>query len=364
MKKYILMVLFLMLTLSLYSQHQETINLNGSWQFDQTEKAFPPRKFTRTIPVPGLIHLAEPKIDDYEKFFKRPDKVALKTTHSLYDIDYTPQYSWYRKLVSIPEERAGKEAVLTILKSQYVTQVYVNGHDFGTYIECYTPIEANITSALRYGEENEILIKVGDRTWLPSEAAGGTDKEKERYLPGIWDDVYLSFTGKVRVNRLLLLPDLKEKQMTAKIRLRNYYPAQIGYGDQMQDEVQLKIGVYEKNSGRMVAEKTITGISKRDNLSQLETSLTIPDPVAWTPEQPFLYEAKVEVLESGQSSDVYHDHFGMRDFARKGKYFYLNGEKTFLRGTNITLQRFFEDPDCAGPGLGPGMGEAITNRLP
>jgi len=36
----------------------------------------------------------------------------------------------------------------------------------------------------------------------------------------------------------------------------------------------------------------------------------------------------------------------MRDFTRKGKFFYLNGERIILRGTNITLQRFFEDPDC------------------
>ena len=347
MKNFIFFKFLFLLTLILNAQHQETINLNGTWQFEQTEKAFPPKKFTRTIPVPGLIHLAEPKIDDYEKFFKRPDKVALKTTHSLYDIDYTPQYSWYRKMVSIPTSQEGKEAVLTILKSQYVTQLYVNGHDFGTYIECYTPIEANITSALRYGEENEILIKVGDRTWLPSQAAGGTDKEKERYLPGIWDDVYLSFSGKIRVNRLLLLPDLKEKQVVAKVQLRNYYPAQIGYGDKMNDEIQLKIGVHDKKSGRLVAEKTIAGLSKRDNLSQLETSIAIPDPNAWTPEQPFLYEAKVELLADGQTSDIYRDHFGMRDFSRQGKYFYLNGKKTFLRGSNITLQRFFEDPDCA-----------------
>ena len=46
------------------------INLNGTWQFDQTVNAFPPTKFTRTIPVPGLVHLASPKIDDYDKFFK------------------------------------------------------------------------------------------------------------------------------------------------------------------------------------------------------------------------------------------------------------------------------------------------------
>jgi hypothetical protein len=46
-------------------------------------------------------------------------------------------------------------------------------------------------------------------------------------------------------------------------------------------------------------------------------------------------------------SDEISHQFGMRDFTAKGKFFYLNGEKYFLRGTNITLQRFFEDPDCS-----------------
>ena len=45
-------------------------------------------------------------------------------------------------------------------------------------------------------------------------------------------------------------------------------------------------------------------------------------------------------------SDVVERNFGMRDFERKGKFFYLNGNKYYLRGSNITLQRFFEDPDC------------------
>ena len=36
----------------------------------------------------------------------------------------------------------------------------------------------------------------------------------------------------------------------------------------------------------------------------------------------------------------------MRDFSAQGRFFILNGERYFLRGSNITLQRFFEDPDC------------------
>src|ERR1035437_2809376 len=145
-----------------------TINLNGIWQFDQTVSAFPPATFTRTIPVPGLVHLAEPKIEDYEKFFKRPDKVVSKEGRDLYTIDYTPRYSWYRKSVMIPKELQGKDAMITIKKSQYVTQVYVNGIDMGTSMACYPPVEFPITRAIKYGAENEILIKVGDRIWLPA----------------------------------------------------------------------------------------------------------------------------------------------------------------------------------------------------
>jgi hypothetical protein len=94
-----------------------TFNLNGMWDFDQTETAFPPKKFTRQIEVPGLITLAEPEIADYEKFVRRPGKAEYKDQHNLYNIDYTPRYSWYRKKVFIGMELKGKEAVISLKKS-------------------------------------------------------------------------------------------------------------------------------------------------------------------------------------------------------------------------------------------------------
>ena len=108
------------------------ISLNGTWEFDQTLNAFPPSKFTRKIPVPGLIHLAEPRIEEYDKFFKRPGKAEAIEQFNLYNLDYTPRYSWYRKTVFIPKELENKEGMITIRKSQYVTQVYINGMDMGT----------------------------------------------------------------------------------------------------------------------------------------------------------------------------------------------------------------------------------------
>ena len=323
------------------------INLNGTWQFDQTINAFPPVKFTRTIPVPGLVHLAIPKIEDYDKFFKRAAKVEAKEQHNLYNIDYTPRYSWYRKMVFIPRELEGKDGMITIKKSQYVTQVYINGFDLGTSVACYTPVEFPLGKTIKYGAENEILIKVGDRTWLPSEAAGGTDKEKEHYLPGIWDDVLLSFTGNVRVNRLLILPSVADKKVTVKALIRNFKPAQIFYGDAMSDSVTFDISIAEKLTGNVVATKSGRFSAKRDNISEVMLELPISKFTNWTPDKPYLYVANATLKTDNGVSDNLTKQFGMRDFTRKGKFFYLNGEKIILRGTNVTLQRFFEDPDCS-----------------
>ena len=348
--KRLFIFVFLCHTLLVHAAGEEVgrvvIDLNGTWQFDQTVNAFPPVKFTRTIPVPGLVHLAEPRIADYNKFFKRADRVEAKEQHNLYNIDYTPRYSWYRKSVFIPNDLKDKEGMITIKKSQYVTQVYVNGIDMGTSMACYTPVEFPITSALKLGADNEILIKVGDRVWLPSEAAGGTDKEKEHYLPGIWDDVLISFTGKVRINRLLVLPSVAGKKLTVKAQLRNLKPAQIFYGDAMSDSVTLDISIAEKLTGKVIASKTGRFATKRDNISVAELEIPLSKFTNWSPDQPFLYVATATLKTDQGISDNLNKQFGMRDFTRKGKFFYLNGEKIILRGTNVTLQRFFEDPDC------------------
>jgi hypothetical protein len=322
------------------------INLNGTWEFDQTTKAFPPDKFTRKIPVPGLIHLAEPRIEEYDKFFKRQDKAEAVEQFNLYNLDYTPRYSWYRKMVFIPKELETKEGMITIKKSQYVTQVYINGMDIGTSMACYTPIEFPVNKAIKFGEENEVLIRVGDRTWLPAEAAGGTDKEKEHYLPGIWDDVFLSFTGDFRINRLLILPSAESKKVTIKIQVRSLIPAQIFYGDPMNDSVAIEVSVAEKISGKKVASGQGKFSAKRDNLTETLLDISLPEYTSWTPETPFLYSATARIIKEKGVSDELSHQFGMRDFTAKGKFYYLNGEKYILRGTNITLQRFFEDPDC------------------
>lgn len=324
------------------------LDLNGEWDFEQTADAFPPTNFSRKCPVPGLIHLARPRIDQYDVFFNRPERTVSDQSHNLMNMDYEPKYSWYKRKIRVPAAMDQKEAVLTIKKSQYVTQVFVNGMDMGQSMACYTPIEFNVTDALRFGEENEILIRVGDRAWLPSQAAGSTDKEKIHYLPGIWDDVTLSFTGKLRIRRALILPSVADQKVRYRIQVHSFYPPQMEYGDPMTDTCRVLVSVVDPETDQIIGSSEKKILAKRDNISEFEGEIALNDFIPWTPEQPKLYVARISLRKDEINQDEMEYRFGMRDFSRQGKYFYLNGKKTYLRGTNITLQRFFEDPDCAG----------------
>jgi beta-galactosidase/beta-glucuronidase len=342
----ILLVTLLISTTILAQNEGKIIDLNGQWDFDQTTDAFPPQKFTRKCPVPGLIHLAEPKIEAYDKLFKRPDQVLADEAYDYRKLQYEPKYSWYKKTVNIPADLKGSEAMLSILKSKYVTQVYINGKDVGQSISCYTPIDFKVTNALKFGTDNEILIRVGERIWLPPSAAGSTDKEKVNYIPGIWDDVFLSFSGKQKILKNLVLPSVKNKNVTVKLLVRSFYPQQVMYGDQMIDTIRGEIRIKEKVTGKQVASAMAFGEVDRDNETQLSIEIPMKTFEMWSPENPFLYEAEIRLFDGEKLSDAVSTKFGMRDFERRGKFFYLNNEKFYLRGSNITLHRFFEDPDC------------------
>ena len=342
--------------LSGQGQHY-VLSLNGIAEFEQTATALPPEKFTRKIPVPGLIDLAEPKINQYDLYFSGQQE---------------PRYNWYRFKFNIPKENADDFAILKLLKAKYNTQIIFNGQDCGQYMQCNTPIDCDLTPFMKPGEENELLIRLGERAWLPKEAATGFDREKYADIPGIWDDVFIEFSGPVKIHRALVLPQLKEKKVTVKVRLENY--AKILERNMEYSEIEYKAQTFirEKNS-----QKIVSGIATAEGKIQCQQDQEIifnlalgADCHPWSPEDPFLYEAVIKIipqrlffnnygnkesLKPSQKrpwemveSDAKTITFGMRDFESKGKDFYINGERYNLFGSTLTLNRFFEDRERAG----------------
>lgn len=91
--------------------------------------------------------------------------------------------------------------------------------------------------------------------------------------------------------------------------------------------------IKELKSGRIVAE---------GETASNDFTVTLPGCQLWSPESPFLYE-----LDLSTGSDEKTIRFGMRSFAfdKASRRALLNGKTYFMRGTNVCIYRFFEDPD-------------------
>lgn len=354
MKKNLILVVTMLCSQMMFAQNENRIYLNGVVPFEQTKTAIPPNTFSRTIPVPGLIDMATPQIEQYEDYFSG--------THE-------PRYSWYKFTFKVPKSQRGKTTILTALKSRFNTQILLNGMDLGTYMQNNTPIDVDLTDYLSVGKENELLIRLGEREWIPKEAATGFDREKYSDFPGIWDDIFIEFGGPVRVHRALALPNLDEKKATIKLQLENYAKILERNTEYSYIEFTLEALIREKLSGRIVTEsKTITD-KIQCQIEQKEISLKFDFKEgikAWSPADPFLYEAVVKVsadrthfIDYGNTENIRPQDdqtwigvsdeqiitFGMRDFKSVEKSFELNGQEIALFGSTLTLNRFFEDRD-------------------
>ncbi len=131
-------------------------SLNGIWQITggTVER---PEKFPSTITIPSVVDTAEPPYD-WLRF----------------------QYHWYRSVFSIKQLSLAQNYFLKISQSMFGTEVWLNGSYLGGSISCYTSHEYLLNNALRFDEENELLIRIGAKDTLPPESAVGRDQEKVR----------------------------------------------------------------------------------------------------------------------------------------------------------------------------------------
>ena len=176
------------------AQGREVLDLNGTWTICEAKGDGVPATaaFTRAVPVPGLVDLAKPAFP----------AVGTRDSREHRDV------FWYRRTFKL-ERDVPKVAFLKLHKVKYGCRVCLNGVEIGKKARNFTPHYFDVQSALKGGgAENKLLIGVGaDRR--PSTAAGvpdGYDKEKSRYIPGIFDNVELILTGMPYIETVQVAP--------------------------------------------------------------------------------------------------------------------------------------------------------------
>jgi beta-galactosidase len=285
-----------------------TVNcLNGNWQLASSADLKVQPYFTDTVvPVPGLVDMAVPGTD------------SVHTSNRIY---------WYRKTFETSDKHF-EICHLKINKAKYQTRVFINNQFVGENPYSFTPTEIDITNYLEpSGSTNEIIIAVGCRNNLPANVSDGNDFEKDFYYPGIYDDVKLIYAAKPFIQNVQCVPKLKEEKLHVKAEFLT---------SEQSKEFTASYAVYELASGNRVASGSVvvTACSAGFDIDMPGCSL-------WTPEDPFLYR-----LELKTPGDSYSTRFGMRSFRFDGekKLALLNEKPYFLRGTNVCIYRFFDDP--------------------
>ena len=267
-----------------------------------------PDSFPAACPVPGLVDMKSGDTDSGDWY-------------------------WYKRTFTV-EEPKPQSILLKIHKAKYGQMVWLNGNLVGEHLPCFTPAYLDVTDHLNYdGGNNTIVVRVGKRDQLPETVFSGNDFEKTRYIPGIYDSVELILSGSPRIVHIQTNPEL-ENRVDVKLLVNN--ETSVYHRGQITCEVR------RVDNGALVGSKTVdltlTGGESREVWLN---DIAITDCIYWTPENPFLYE-----LTTRTAGDERKDRFGMRTFRFHPETMWpeLNGQTYMMRGTNICIYRFFEDP--------------------
>ena len=328
--KTIIATVLIILTTSTFAYAQNiskrnTISLNGTWQIAEGTKDVIPKSFDHTVQVPGLVSLASPSFIDVGPKLKHRD--------SLFQYDTLREAFWYRRIFMV-QGSIPAVAILKISKAMFGTKVFLNGKDLGEHLPCFTPGFFNVKDALKPGE-NELIVRVGSsRNSIPLTIPSGLDFEKERYIPGIYDNVELILSGTPNIIMVQAVPDINRNQLRVQLHVGNSGEAAIS---------NISFTIRESRSKKIVGQlnKEVKLSAGKEDI--VDVTIPIKNCRLWSPEDPFLY-----TLEVNTDADETSTRFGMREFHfdTLTKKAVLNGKPYFLRGSNVTLYRFFEDSTC------------------
>ena len=275
---------------------------------------------------------------DYKGAFKFDSKIIVPfcPESKLSGIGHTDYINcvWYKKTVTLPEEYAGKQIILHIGACDWETNVYVNGKKVTSHFGGYTPISANITSALKDGE-NVIAIEAIDDVRRGNQISG---KQAVKFASsgcfytrttGIWQTVWIEAVDAAHVINYNVVTDIDN--VTAAISAK---VSEAAFGKTLTALV-----TYE---GKEMASVSTTITSEIVNLNT-----PLAEKHLWEVGCGRLYDVKFTITDNGTVLDEVLAYFGMRSVAMNKQGFFLNGKYVF--GRFVLDQGFYPDGIYTAP---------------
>ncbi|MGS2737948.1 glycoside hydrolase family 2 protein [Sinomicrobium sp. M5D2P17] len=280
-------------------------NLNGLWEYAIVPvSAGQPEGYLGKIRVPYAV---ESELSGVKKLVGEENNL------------------WYRTTFKVPTHSDDERIQLNFGAVDWEATLYINGKEVGSHKGGFTPFSFDITPFIKIGGLQELVLKVWDPTDSGTQPRGKQVANPHGiwYTPvtGIWQTVWLEKTSKDYIRLIKNTPSIDNSTLESEIH----------FGTISRD---LQLKVTAKNGNKEVTSRIIE-IEKGDKSAVV--SLGIPDQVLWSPNNPYLYDLEVELLDNGRSVDKVSSYFGMRKISlgKDGNGFtriLLNNEPLFQFG--------------------------------
>jgi len=303
-------------------ERQTWKNLNGLWEYAITDHNAKPENYDGKILVPYPIESALSGVG------KRVSK---------------DQNLHYKRTFTVPtgSHWDGKRVLLHFGAVDWEATVSINGKEVGKHVGGYAPFYFDITDALKSSGEQVVTLTVCDPTTDGFQPIGKqhTNPHGIWYTPvtGIWQTVWLEPVSATSIERLKMVPNIKDGKLTLTADINN-----LQEGDRLEATATVPTTLGTINRRPMLrrlgtSDSTSQTVSSVVDKADKPLVVPVPKPKLWTPDNPFLYDLKVSIIRDGKAIDTVISYFGMREISL-GKCengftrMMLNGKFVFQHG--------------------------------
>ncbi|MFH1025015.1 MAG: sugar-binding domain-containing protein [Planctomycetota bacterium] len=302
---------------NLASETRKRLDLAGRWHFRLDPKKqglaqkwfLPGRNLRETIRVPGTWQT--------QGFGKERSRA-----HDRYGSAVAPKHqylgdAWYKRTFRVPGEWLGKRVWLKIAGVNPSCDVWVNGWPAGKCRHPGVPAAFDITAGARPGAENDITIRVHE-----ANRGLGMWYNLMTFWSGLWGDVQIEATARTWIDDLFVVPDVDNSRAVLRGR--------IGGAGEAEGRLTLEAEVFPARGNGPRDRREVRLTPGRN--ATFEAAVPLQDVRLWSPEDPFLYRARLVLRKNGEIVDSASTRFGMRKLEARGARLYLNNRPLYVRG--------------------------------
>ncbi len=297
-------------------QREDWMNLNGKWDYTGGKNVADVSKATQ---APAFSNTTEKITVPY------PPESYLSGIERKQEINM-----WYRRSFALSSSWKGKHVLLNFGAADFLSIVFINGKKAGTHEGGYDAFSFDITSYLKDGD-NTIVVGVQDKNDGHSPSGKNEAGQYGDYIftSGIWQTVWLEPVTENYISTIRLTPDVANKKLHMQVA---------------SDANGLSVSA-------LVSGKDVSVVNASGTTNQ-SFDITIDNPVLWSPDNPFLYDVKLQLKDkNGKVTDEVASYFGMRSVTLGDvggvKRALLNGQ--FLLQLGLLDQGYWPDGAYTAP---------------